>query len=49
MAGLINTGGIHHLRLTCTDVARSKDFYTGLLGFEVAADSTPGRAIASMT
>jgi catechol 2,3-dioxygenase-like lactoylglutathione lyase family enzyme len=41
MAGLINTGGIHHLRLTCTDVARSKDFYTGLLGFEVAADSPP--------
>jgi glyoxylase I family protein len=41
MAGQINTGGIHHLRLTCTDVARSKEFYTSLLGFDVAADSPP--------
>ena len=41
MAGQINTGGIHHLRLTVTDVDRSRDFYTGLLGFEMAADSPP--------
>src|SRR5438067_6154399 len=41
VAGQINTGGIHHLRLTCTDVAKSKEFYTGLLGFDVAADSPP--------
>jgi catechol 2,3-dioxygenase-like lactoylglutathione lyase family enzyme len=41
MAGQINTGGIHHLRLTVTDVGRSRDFYTGLLGFEVAVDSPP--------
>jgi glyoxylase I family protein len=41
VAGQINTGGIHHLRLTCTDVARSREFYTGLLGFDVAADSPP--------
>jgi glyoxylase I family protein len=41
VAGQINTGGIHHLRLTCTDVARSKAFYTELLGFDVAADSPP--------
>jgi glyoxylase I family protein len=41
VAGQINSGGIHHLRLTCTDVARSRDFYTGLLGFEVAVDSPP--------
>jgi glyoxylase I family protein len=41
MAGQIATGGIHHLRLTVTDVARSQDFYTSLLGFEVAAASPP--------
>ena len=41
MAGKIDTGGIHHLRLTVTDVNRSRDFYTGLLGFDVAADSPP--------
>lgn len=39
MAGQIATGGIHHLRLTVTDVARSRDFYTSLLGFDVAVDS----------
>jgi glyoxylase I family protein len=29
---------IHHVRLTVTDIARSKDFYTRLLGAEPAAD-----------
>jgi len=37
----IATGGIHHLRLTVTDVERSKEFYTGLLGFDIAVDSPP--------
>jgi glyoxylase I family protein len=41
MAGQIATGGIHHLRLTVTDVKRSREFYTQLLGFEVAVDSPP--------
>jgi glyoxylase I family protein len=41
MAGQIATGDIHHLRLTVTDVERSREFYTQLLGFEVAADSPP--------
>jgi glyoxylase I family protein len=41
MASQIATGAIHHLRLTVTDVDRSRDFYTGLLGFEVAAASPP--------
>lgn len=35
----INLGPIHHMRLTVTDIARSRDFYTRLLGFEVAAES----------
>jgi catechol 2,3-dioxygenase-like lactoylglutathione lyase family enzyme len=41
VADRIEIGGIHHLRLTVTDVQRSRDFYTGLLGFEVAVESPP--------
>jgi glyoxylase I family protein len=37
----ISTEGIHHLRLTVTDVERSRQFYTSLLGFEIAAESPP--------
>ncbi len=41
MPGQIPAGDIHHLRLTVTDVERSRQFYTGLLGFEVAVESPP--------
>ena len=41
MAGQIPAGDIHHLRLTVTDIERSKAFYTGLLGFDIAASSPP--------
>ena len=41
MADQIEIGPIHHLRLTVTDVERSRAFYTGLLGFEVAVESPP--------
>ncbi len=41
MAGQIPTGDIHHLRLTVTDLARSREFYTALLGFQVAVESPP--------
>jgi glyoxylase I family protein len=41
MAGQIHTGPIHHLRLTVTDLERSRQFYTGLLGFDVAVESPP--------
>ena len=41
MAGQIPADGIHHLRLTVTDLQRSRAFYTTLLGFEVAAESPP--------
>jgi catechol 2,3-dioxygenase-like lactoylglutathione lyase family enzyme len=37
----IPCGDIHHLRLTVTDVQRSREFYTGLLGFQVAVESPP--------
>lgn len=39
--GLIDTTGIHHVRLTVTDLARSREFYSEVLGFEIAAES-PG-------
>ena len=38
---MIPCGDIHHLRLTVTDVQRSREFYTGLLGFEVVVESPP--------
>jgi glyoxylase I family protein len=39
MTEQIATGDIHHLRLTVTDLERSRSFYTTLLGFSVAAES----------
>ncbi|HXC76913.1 MAG TPA: VOC family protein [Candidatus Acidoferrum sp.] len=39
MAGQIELGGIHHIRLTVTDIERSRTFYTELLGFEVAVEA----------
>ncbi len=41
MPGQIQTGDIHHLRLTVTDLQRSREFYTSLLGFQVAVKSPP--------
>jgi glyoxylase I family protein len=38
---MIDVAGLHHLRLTVTDLERSRAFYTDVLGFEVAAES-PG-------
>jgi catechol 2,3-dioxygenase-like lactoylglutathione lyase family enzyme len=38
---LIETTGLHHVRLTVTDLARSRAFYEGVLGLEVIAQS-PG-------
>jgi len=35
-------GGVHHLRLTVTDVDRAKDFYTEELGFAVVMELNPG-------
>src|SRR5882757_2503746 len=40
-AAMIPCGDIHHLRLTVTDVQRSRQFYTSLLGFQVAVESPP--------
>jgi len=38
---MIPCGDIHHLRLTVTDLQRSREVYTGLLGFQVAVESPP--------
>jgi catechol 2,3-dioxygenase-like lactoylglutathione lyase family enzyme len=42
MTEQIATGDIHHLRLTVTDLERSRSFYTNLLGFSVAVESPDG-------
>lgn len=41
MANHITVGPIHHLRLTVTDVNRSREFYTSVLGFGIAAEAPP--------
>jgi glyoxylase I family protein len=38
---LVDIIGCHHLRLTVTDIDRSREFYTDVLGFQVLAES-PG-------
>ena len=38
----ITTAGVHHIRLIVTDPIRSRDFYTSLLNFTVAAELSPG-------
>jgi glyoxylase I family protein len=41
MPGKVPTGAVHRLRLTVTDIERSRAFYTELLGFDVAVESPP--------
>ena len=41
MPGQIPAGDIHHLRLTVSNLHRSREFYTNLLGFQVAVESPP--------
>lgn len=38
MAPIVNPTGIHHVRLTVTDIQRSKAFYSQLFGDETAFD-----------
>jgi catechol 2,3-dioxygenase-like lactoylglutathione lyase family enzyme len=37
----VPVGAVHHMRMSVTDVQRSRDFYTEVLGFEVAVDGPP--------
>ena len=41
MSSPIKVGVPHHVRLTVTDVARSRSFYTEVLGFDVALERPP--------
>jgi glyoxylase I family protein len=47
MPNHIATGTIHHLVLTVTDLSRSVDFYTSLLGFKVIVKLSPTRVLMS--
>ena len=42
MSTKITTTSVHHIRLIVTDPIRSRDFYTSLLNFTVAAELPPG-------
>ena len=42
----VATSGVHHLQLTVTDVARSLDFYTGVLGFDVVGNHGSTRLLS---
>jgi glyoxylase I family protein len=41
MSSPLRVGAPHHIRLTVTDVARSRAFYTELFGFELALAEPP--------
>ena len=41
MPAHVPVGPLHHLRLTVTDIERSRQFYTSMLGFQVAVESPP--------
>lgn len=47
MANQISSGAVHHLTLTVTNLQRSLDFYTEVLGFQVAMELGPTRSILS--
>jgi glyoxylase I family protein len=46
MATNVQTGAAHHVRLTVTDPARSREFY-GLLGFQVAMEFPDGVLVSN--
>ena len=47
MATPTKTGGAHHIRLTVSDPARSREFYTDLLGFEVLMELSDGSLVTN--
>lgn len=44
---MIMTGAVHHIALTVTDSARSRDFYVNLLGFQVLAEFDTTRILSN--
>jgi glyoxylase I family protein len=47
MAGSIQTGGVHHLRLTVSDADRAREFYTTVLNFQVAVPLSNGYVLSN--
>ena len=47
MATSIPTEGVHHFRLTVTDVERAVTFYTSVLGFKKLMDLNPGAFLSN--
>jgi glyoxylase I family protein len=47
MSTTIATGAVHHLTLIVTDVQRSVEFYTTLLGFQLAMEIGPRRLLSN--
>ena len=47
MADTIPTGGVHHFRITVTDVERAVKFYTEVLGFKKLMDLAPGAFLSN--
>lgn len=47
MADPIATQGVHHLRLTVSDVDRAVAFYVGVLGFKKLMDLNPGAFLSN--
>jgi glyoxylase I family protein len=45
----IQISSVHHVTLTVSDVQRSEEFYTSLLGFQKAADYGPRAVLANGT
>lgn len=47
MAKAPDTGAMHHVSLTVTDLQRSVDFYTTHIGFDLLLEFEPNRALIS--
>lgn len=45
MSAQIKLQGYHHATLTVTDIERSREFYTGILGLNVIAELSPTRFV----
>jgi glyoxylase I family protein len=45
----VKTAGVHHIRITVTDPVKSRDFYTGLLGFQVMMEFPDGPLVTNGT